>query len=559
MKKVLKTVLSCLLAAFMTAASLGTAAAESENSLPETIQQGTVLHCFVWQFEDIRKELPRIAEAGFKAVQTSPFQLSFYGGEWSIYYSPFGFSLNDESALGTKEDLKALCEEADKYGIEVIVDVVANHLAPFREFWNGEYGYGEYLEDYEKFDKKYLDEKYWHNHGNIRSYYKRSEVTLGDMDRYLPDLNTENAEVQNDVKKMIAEYRELGVDGFRWDAAKHIALPSEGSDFWQNVIDSELYNYGEILGGPTNDNKSDDLMREYTDYMTVTDSAYGASLLSMFNNGKVSGTDGNWVNRGVNSDKLIYWAETHDTYCQGDSKGVTQNAVDRAYAVAASRQGASALYFSRPAERYGAAFTGEKGSTHFTAPEVAAVNRFHNIMGDRADCYSVSDNCAVVTREGGGAVLALGKGTGAVSVQNGKSYVPEGEYIDEISGNIFKVTSDTISGTIGESGIAVLYRQKEQPPTEASTIAESSSPAYASETAAAESSSAEPTTAVVFTEPSTQAATAAAGSERPVPSAPVSGSFVSTGEGNAQSAAALIPAALAAALTAYFFIRRKRE
>ncbi|MDA6859523.1 alpha-amylase family glycosyl hydrolase, partial [Escherichia coli] len=31
--------------------------------------------------------------------------------------------------FGTKAEFKAMCDEAEKYGIKVIVDVVANHMA----------------------------------------------------------------------------------------------------------------------------------------------------------------------------------------------------------------------------------------------------------------------------------------------------------------------------------------------------------------------------------------------------------------------------------------------
>lgn len=51
----------------------------------------------------------------------------------------------------------------------------------------------------------------------------------------------------------MAELKSCGVDGIRWDAAKHIGLPSEGDTFWQNVPDQTMYNYGEILDGTGGD------------------------------------------------------------------------------------------------------------------------------------------------------------------------------------------------------------------------------------------------------------------------------------------------------------------
>ena len=78
--------------------------------------------------KNITAELENIAQAGFTAVQTSPAQASGGKGQWYWLYQPLGFSVQTNE-LGSKMDLQNLCTEADKYGIKVIVDVVANHLA----------------------------------------------------------------------------------------------------------------------------------------------------------------------------------------------------------------------------------------------------------------------------------------------------------------------------------------------------------------------------------------------------------------------------------------------
>ena len=92
-------------------------------------------------------------------------------------------------------------------------------------------------------------------------------------------------------------------------------------------------------------------MKEYTDYITVTDSNYGKALRDSFNSGDAPDSSGNWCNRGISCDKLIYWAESHDTWSNnkdwGYSNDMSQNVIDRAYAVAASQNEVTALYFSR--------------------------------------------------------------------------------------------------------------------------------------------------------------------------------------------------------------------
>ena len=89
----------------------------------------------------------------------------------------------------------------------------------------------------------------------------------------MKDLKTEDKRVYSKFKAYVQKLKALGVDGCRWDAAKHIGLPSEGDPFWSMVIDKTMYNYGEIL----NDTGGDDskLIPEYMTYMSITDSPYG--------------------------------------------------------------------------------------------------------------------------------------------------------------------------------------------------------------------------------------------------------------------------------------------
>lgn len=426
-------------------------ASTNQYGLKDNIQDGVILHCFDWKYSDIMAELPNIAKAGFTAVQTSPAQVGSGTGSWYWLYQPKGFSVGS-NGLGNATDLKALCTEADKYGIKVIVDVVANHLS-------GNHGI---------IQSDLKDSKYWHNtsyNSNNIDWSNRYQVTHGDIG--MQDINSENSYVQTLVLNYIKELKALGVDGIRWDAAKHICLPGDSCkcSFWPTVTSNTgLYNYGEILSNPGAGNNDAKVMKEYTTYMTVTDSDYGATLRNAFAGGKVPTSYSNWGTRGIASNKLLYWAESHDTWSNnkdyGYSNGMSQNVIDRAYAIAASRTDITALYFSRPASTVKDSIKiGEKGSTHFISSEVAAVNHFHNAMGSTKE-YFVGDsskNVAAVCREKG-AVVVLGSGNNkTVTVANGGSTTAPGTYYDEITGNKWVVTSRTMTGTVGSSGIAVFY------------------------------------------------------------------------------------------------------
>lgn len=328
------------------AANLSTVSAASTNDygLADNIQDGTILHCFDWKYSDIEAELPNIAAAGFTSVQTSPAQRDDTFGVWYMLYQPQSFSIST-NALGSKADLESLCKKADEYGIKVIVDVVANHTRGM-DGENGPVADNLKNRNFYRYNNKDSSQVDWRN---------RWEVITCNIG--MRDLVSENSELQGIIKGYLSELKSVGVDGIRWDAAKHIGLPSEGCNFWSTVTsDLGLYNYGEILEGPDDrESGNEGLMKEYTNYISVTDNGYGSTVMGTIRDGQVTTENGKWVNKnaGITADKLVYWAESHDTYANDTGEGgwtkyISQEQVDRAYAVVASRAGATALYFSRP-------------------------------------------------------------------------------------------------------------------------------------------------------------------------------------------------------------------
>ena len=414
--------------------------ADNKYGLKDNIQDGVILHCFDWTLADIQEEIPNIAKAGFTAVQTSPVhERAGKGSVWYDVYRPYDFKIGN--GLGSEADLKALCAEAHKYGVKVIVDVVANHT------------------DYGNVAERLLDLSLYHQLGHGIDWHNRNDVTHGEIG--MKDLDTNNPTVQAIIKQYIQDLKACGVDGVRWDAIKHIGLPSEGDSFMKNVVDQEMYNYGEILdntGG--NDNV---LFPEYQTYMSITDNGYGNGFANSFAGGSINESVGNFNQRNAKTEKLVYWGESHDTYANdgGESKNKSQNVIDRAYAVVAGNNGATALYFSRPFQKdKGAIKFGDKGSVHFKDAEVAQVNHMHNVCAGEPNYYVKGNGvCAQVRKSG--AIIVLGSGSDRdVTVANGAGdgkWLMSGTYKDMVGGGVFTVNASTISGHVGESGIAVIY------------------------------------------------------------------------------------------------------
>ena len=374
-------------------------------------------------------------------MQTSPVSKGGGAGAvWYDVYRPQDYTIGN--GIGSESELKDLCTTAHQYGVKVIVDVVANHT------------------DYPNCTGYMNDQSRYHTPFDVSNWNDRNQVTHGKIGMW--DNKTEDSGVQNYIHQFIEALKNCGVDGIRWDAAKHIGLPSEGDSFWQNVPDQSMYNYGEILDGTGGDDSK--FLPEYQKYMSITDNGYGNGFANSFNSGQVNSSIGNFNQRGATTTaKLVYWGESHDTYANdgGSSKYMSQNVIDRAYAVVAGNNGATALYFSRPSTtEKNSMKLGQKGSTHFTSKEVAEVNHMHNICAGEPNYYVHKDNVAAQVRQSG-AIIVLGRGSNqSVSFDNGKGdgkWLKAGTYTDKVGGGTFTVTTSTISGQVGSTGIAVIY------------------------------------------------------------------------------------------------------
>ena len=509
-----------------TAPKTVSAEAAIDYELPDNIQDGVILHCWNWSYNNIKKYLPQIAAAGYTAVQTSPVTqpkdyywegvaygnvgipdgVGGYDGNWWKVYQPVTESICDNGNIwfGTKAEFKAMCDEAEKYGIKVIVDIVANHMGNIKgwkigsveevmgdispqvgEFWNPD---------------MLTDSSYWHISTSwVHSSDGRFDVTQGNMG--MPDLNTGDKKVQTMILNLLKECIDNGADGFRFDAAKHIETPADdasiASDFWDVVLDGATsyaqntkgftpYYYGEVL------NRIDSTAAEkyYISKMSLTDNATSDNVRNSLKYGGISsasnpGYCGYVHGRG---DRVVLWAESHDTYMGGGSSyDCNDSTINKAWAVIASRKDSTALYFARPYYSYERLIDdqngydarkdpaemakeirqtqlGEVGTLTWMDTCVAEVNRFRNhFVGQSESLGNVNDKIFYNVRGDSGVVIVNTEGAGDVSISLG-SKMKDGTYTDQVTGNKFTVSGGKISGTIGnEDGIAVVYNTTSVP------------------------------------------------------------------------------------------------
>ena len=464
-----------------------------------------ILHCWNWSYDTIRENLHYIKNAGFTAVQTSPAQPpkgydpAYDMGSWWMLYQPLGFAIapSDQTWLGGVTELKALCDAARQEDIEVIVDVVCNHIG---NGWDDLYadriakGYSEaearaYANELCSTVPAEALETYnpelW-NDGNYSLYFRdyvdcTDDTTVGTVrgNIGMPDLKTEETTVQTAVINYLKALIDCGVSGFRFDAAKHIETPTDGiyaSDFWPNVLTAakeygytkgiDLWCYGEILYQAAYTRK----MSQYTAYLDVTDINYAGGLIYGFGQNhdayEIAGLqykDWNGPDQeDLYAEDIVVFAETHDMYA--DSTNSTSRFsvadVNKAWATATARQQVSTVYLARPEGYANGTVLGEFGeclTTDWMSAEVAAVNKFHqDYIGTPEDVHAEGSFVVIQRFERkNGVVIVNADGTSAdVDISLYIDY--SGTFYDQITGNLFTVQNGRVTGQMGDTGIAVL-------------------------------------------------------------------------------------------------------
>ena len=174
----------------------------------------------IGDFNGVTAKLDYLKELGIDGIWLMPINESdsYHGYDVTDYYAV-------NSDYGTEADFKKMLEEAHKRGIKVIMDFVINHTSNnhpwFKASKDGDSKYRDYYTwaakddpDFDSSDRSPWGSQEWHKSGD--SYF------FGMFSSGMPDLNYSNEEVRKEVKAAAEKWLELGVDGFRLDAAMHI-------------------------------------------------------------------------------------------------------------------------------------------------------------------------------------------------------------------------------------------------------------------------------------------------------------------------------------------------
>ena len=183
--------------------------------------------------------------------------VSYHGYDITSFYSI-------DPKLGTIADYKSLVNEAHERGIKIILDMPINHTSPehewFKGFLSGDPQYAEYYQERQP--------GVIYGNGGMGTFYDDEESGksyFAAFGKTMPDLNFQSAELREGVQDVFEYWVELGADGFRLDAIKHIYDPNEipsnqnaielNNQYWSELrsylkgINPNIYLVGENFSG----------------------------------------------------------------------------------------------------------------------------------------------------------------------------------------------------------------------------------------------------------------------------------------------------------------------
>ena len=258
---------------------------------------------------------PRICAlgaAGYSHVQLSPLQRSSPGPQWWKRYQPIDSTVLE--GLGSEAELQALTRRAHGCGVKLIADVVFNHMANLSD--------GDGRENLRAFPG--LSAADFHtpaadpgrrpcsDSGNDGPGSGGNGYADGNRQRELvcwlgglPDLRF-TPRVRARQRQHLERLLQLGVDGFRFDAAKHLppAVLADHLAFIARRSGGRAWSYLEVI------EDGDTRAADYNQLAPVTDFRLYHSLRRAFSWG---GDLRSLPPQAINDPRSITFARNHDT------------------------------------------------------------------------------------------------------------------------------------------------------------------------------------------------------------------------------------------------------
>ena len=174
----------------------------------------------IGDFEGLIEKLDYLKTLGITGIYLMPIHPS---GDASIDAS--GYRVEDylavNSDFGTMDDFRSLVSEIHKRGMRVIIDLVINHTSNLHPWFKAAQDPNSPYRDYYIWSDSFPSTKGpW---GQDAWFEGENGYYFATFGEYFPDLNYQNPSVTDEIYEIARFWLvEIGVDGFRLDAAQHL-------------------------------------------------------------------------------------------------------------------------------------------------------------------------------------------------------------------------------------------------------------------------------------------------------------------------------------------------
>lgn len=414
-----------------------------------------ILHAFNWTYREIINAADNIRDFGYRFVLVSPPAFS-EGGAWWARYQPKDYRIL-LSPLGNKRDFTQMIEALEEKGIDVIVDVILNHMANEQRADRLDFPGQDALNRYRN-DPVYEQNKIYGDLRNnlfspldfnpascIRDWEDLDEVRLGRLcnnDEGLPDLKS-NDWVITQQHAYLSKLKELGACGFRLDAAKQLPLHhlngvvtdslKAGMFIFGEVIDHNLFTKPHFLRDYINE--TDHCAYDFPLHNTIVAAFRPGGSLKWLVNPAIHGS-------ALPTERSVSFVITHDIPNNSMFRGLIMDRVDEhlAYAYILGKDGGVPMVYSDKGEADG--LYKDYWKDAYRRHDIVNMIGFHNRVHGTTMQFMDEGDCFLLLRREHKGVVGINKCAHEIrTVRNTDGLWWHRNYRDVLTGDSFSINS----------------------------------------------------------------------------------------------------------------------
>ncbi|CAM3958462.1 IPT/TIG domain-containing protein [Paenibacillus alkaliterrae] len=366
-----------------------------------------------------------------------------YHGYWARDFK------RTNAAFGSFTDFQNLIAAAHRHNIKVIIDFAPNHTSPASQT-DSTFGENGKLLDNGTQLAAYSNDPNGIFHHNGGTDFSTIENGIYKNLFDLADLNHNNSTIDTYFKDAIKLWLDLGIDGIRWDAVKHMPFG------WQKNIMSTVNNYKSVFSFGEwflSENEVDPANHYFANEsgMSLLDFEFGQKVRQVFRNGSdnMQGLDAMISRTAADYNEVndqVTFIDNHDMD-RFHQTGVSGRNLEQAVAFTLTSRGVPAIYYGTEQYMTGNGDPNNRAKMSSFSTTTTAYNLIKTLAPLRksnpAIAYGttqqrwINNNVYIYERKFGNnvALIAINRDqTNSANISNLFTAMPSGTYTDVLGG-----------------------------------------------------------------------------------------------------------------------------